>query len=228
MRAALVGVVTQWRANVLGAVWIIAALGAGLAPGATAGAAEPCANEQARQESDSTKLPDCRAYELVSPGNAGGQVEYQLSLNEIGNEPQPGLARGLNGPNISNEGDLSAQLRGPLAVSGNGEDVFWDSTATPAGTGAIADGGEYDAFRSARTPSGWGTTDLLPSGVQSPAIGGIPKAIVGVSTDGSTALVLTSLAVEPSVFANPQEAGNSFAFVIFDISSATYRCRYIE
>ena len=33
-----------------------------------------CPNEELRQETNSSFLPDCRAYELVSPGNAGGVI----------------------------------------------------------------------------------------------------------------------------------------------------------
>jgi hypothetical protein len=193
---------------------------AGLCFGATpAFASEPCANEQYRQASNSTQLPDCRAYELVTPADAGGQVDYQLSLEETGNEPSPGLNRGLQSfEDISNEGNLDPQLRGPLDVQGNGEDVFWDSTATPAGTGAIPDGGEYDAFRSTRTSSGWSTQDLLPSGLQTPG-GGLPKVVIGASVDGSTALILTPLALQPGAFANPQEAslGSWAGLVIYRV-----------
>ena len=36
----------------------------------------PCPNENVRQQTQSNYLPDCRAYELVSPGDAGGTLLY--------------------------------------------------------------------------------------------------------------------------------------------------------
>jgi hypothetical protein len=109
-------------------------------------AAEPCANEQVRSASDintatgqpySTQLPDCRAYELVSPPDTGGlgfPFDQKFLLDEI--------------PTFQ------------LTPSG---DVFSDSQATPPGTGALPDGANIDVFRSRRTTSGWITHDMLPS-----------------------------------------------------------------
>jgi hypothetical protein len=48
------------------------ALGAFLGSSASAVAAEACPNEQLRAENNSLKLPDCRAYEQVSPVNKEG------------------------------------------------------------------------------------------------------------------------------------------------------------
>lgn len=166
-------------------------------------AAEPCPNEQLRQASGSTQLPDCRAYELVSPADAGGAVG-QYHLDSAGGTF---LQAGLGGGYVAPDGSLDQQLRGDLDVQGNGEDVFWNSTATPPGTGALQDAGAWDPFDSVRTPSGWSTRDLLPSTQQIQRNPGGPvKVFLGASSDGSAALVLTQLALDPTAFANPQEA----------------------
>lgn len=47
-------------------------LAAALLVGPAAGAAEPCANEALRQAQQATFLPECRAYEMVSPVSKGG------------------------------------------------------------------------------------------------------------------------------------------------------------
>jgi hypothetical protein len=168
-------------------------------------AAEPCPNEQARVASGSTQLPDCRAYELVSPGDAGGPVGTR-NLNEAGPSVlQLGLGNGAN--YVAFDGSLTKQLNGALDVQGEGEDVFWNAMATPPGTGAIADAGTWNPFRSVRTTTGWKTQDLLPSGLQAPgAPGGAVSVILGASSDGSSALVLSQLALYPSAFANPPQA----------------------
>jgi hypothetical protein len=108
-------------------------------------AAEACPNEQLRQESRvnpatgqpfSTHLPDCRAYELVSPAETAG-----LPVPAPGGE---GIAK-------------------PALVTTNGT-VFFTSEATPAGTGAIATGRFLEVFRSRRTATGWETRDLTALG----------------------------------------------------------------
>jgi hypothetical protein len=170
---------------------------------ARAAEGEPCPNEPYRVASNSTRLPDCRAYELVSPADADGAVG-QYPLNSASGTF---LQAGLGNDYVAPDGSLDQQLRGDLDVQGNGEDVFWNSTATPPDTGALQDAGAWDPFDSVRTPSGWSTQDLLPSTQQiqrNP--GGTVKVFLGASSDGSAALVLTQLALDPTAFANPQEA----------------------
>jgi hypothetical protein len=182
-------------------------------------ATEPCPNEPYRVASNSTQLPDCRAYELVSPADAGGTVGT-FNFDDLASGAF--VEAGLGSVYVAGDGSLDQQLRGVLDVQGNGEDVFWNSTATPPGTGALPDGGAWDPFRSVRTPSGWSTRDLMPSGLQIQEIpGGMPKLFIGASADGSTALVLTLLALYPSAFANPQQAalGESRVMSIYRVST---------
>ena len=79
------GLPGAWRRVGLGrAVWTAiattavgaVALGAGAAPGL---AADTCSNAAARAQQNAEFLPDCRAYEKVSPDAKGnGDVSYYL------------------------------------------------------------------------------------------------------------------------------------------------------
>jgi hypothetical protein len=144
-------------------------------------AAEPCPNQQLRTESNlnptsgqpySTQLPDCRGYELVSPPNTGGM---------------PAILGGAFGGGLQ------------FLVTPNGS-IFFESQATPAGTGALPDGGYIDVFRSRRAAYGWLTQDMLPS----PQPG--DKFLEGVSVDGASVLIDTSLTLNPEDVDNPTGA----------------------
>jgi hypothetical protein len=199
-----------------------------LFPAPPAFATEPCPNEEYRAASHSTELPGCRAYELVSPPDAGGSVAATIA-----GEGKPELTislerqsigfgtSGLNHTPFGDGGNLAPQLQATIDVLASGSAVFWDSQATPPETGAIEDGA-VDPFRSVRTPSGWTTKDLFPSppGFQIPA-GGIGKALIGVSADGSSALIATPLALYPIAFADPQQAslGDWAGVAIYRVSA---------
>jgi len=133
------------RLAALRVVLVIAALGAALAPSAVAQAeGPPCPNEQLRQESNidpatgqpySAQLPDCRAYELVSPPETGGY-------------PAPAT------PAVT-----AAGVREQVLPNGS---IYFASQTAPAVTGAAEHGGYLDIFRSRRASSGWETRDLTP------------------------------------------------------------------
>jgi hypothetical protein len=147
-------------------------------------AAEPCPNEQARSESNpnpatgqpySTQLPDCRAYELVSPPDTGGipAVSFDKAAGEH--------------PHASAEWDQVTP----------GGALYWVSRATPAGTGAVPNGRSLDVFVSRRAAGGWTTRDLTPFSMV-----GEMELIAG-APEGSAALILTQTSLVPEDQDNP-------------------------
>jgi hypothetical protein len=105
----------------------------------------PCvANEQLREENNSLLLPDCRAYEQVSPAdNAEAFIPF--------------------GQNVQNEGLDDTQLPMQSAAAG-GALVY---VAEPAGSGACegtgnAGGGEGDEYLAVRGEAGWSSCDIQP------------------------------------------------------------------
>ena len=114
--------------------------------------ANACANERFRQ-GPSAALPDCRAYEMVSPPNKnGGEVDGGLFV---------------------------AFLAAPEQASETGEAVTYGSTSVFLETGA--DSGELTSqYLSKRTSSGWTTQAItprqqVPEGDFKPSVGGQPE-----------------------------------------------------
>lgn len=106
---------------------------------------DPCPNA-AYRTGFSTMLPDCRAYELVSPPDAGGRTLGDLRA----------------GSNL---------FPAPMA-SPDGEGLlFYTEGALPGTDG----NGVKDAYEAQRNSTGWSSTILSPNGAQTvnPAAGGI-------------------------------------------------------
>jgi hypothetical protein len=167
-------------------------------------AAEPCANEQLRAESNvnpatgqpySSQLPDCRAYELVSPADTGGYPVASLDEQRI-NTPVQGAE---------------------LAQITSGGTVFFVSRAVPAGTGAVPNGRSLAVFASKRTASGWVTTDRTAFS----AIG--DSDLIAGSADGSSVLFGTTVSLVPADQDNPfgEVLGQSAYWNAYDL----YRIR---
>ena len=98
-----------------------------------------CPNQTLREENNSTLLPDCRAYELVTPVNKNGALIGALFAKQIA-------------PQIAADGE---RLLAPSVQ------CFADS---PSCVGTRAAEGE--PFQFERTPSGWATQSLaLPASV---------------------------------------------------------------
>ncbi len=108
-------------------------------------AAEPCPNEALRaQDGFSLALPDCRAYEQVSPVDKEDQ-----EVSGVGSDAQ---FAGVKGE--------------PLAQSSNdGETVTYDQGRGAAGNGSALYGNQFLAVRGSE---GWSAQDISP-GVEDPA-----------------------------------------------------------
>jgi hypothetical protein len=103
-----------------------------------------CANERLREENDSLALPDCRAYEQVSPAdNAEAFVPF--------------------GQNTEAEGLVRSEW--PMQAAAGGGAVSY--VAEPASSGACegtgnAGGGEGDQYLAVRGEGGWSSCDVQP------------------------------------------------------------------
>jgi hypothetical protein len=103
-----------------------------------------CANESLRELNESRGLPDCRAFELVSP--PGTAEVYLPSLPEGG--------AGIPGTDS------------PMRVAREGNSVAYAGEAPGSGSGGSGNKGwgEGDLLLSARGAKGWSTTDITPAG----------------------------------------------------------------
>lgn len=108
-----------------------------------------CPNETLRLENSSRGLPDCRAYELVTPADTHGASPS---------------------PESSNFGDWLVTPSGPLA----GDSLAYFFVSSLPGTEG---NGLRDAFRATRGAAGWESTLFSPSSVQSGSAGGASHGI---------------------------------------------------
>jgi hypothetical protein len=153
-------------------------------------AAEPCPNEQLRAANGSAQLPDCRAYELVTPSDKLGAFGTG-STDEL----QPEL------PVVS--------------VSGDGQHLYY--RATTQGPFGDASNGLRGAFAAARASGGWSSTWVGAPVPEHPAVGDAFEVVAGSSTF-STLFYQPKIGIDPNdqngvqdVYA--REPGGSFAWV---------------
>jgi hypothetical protein len=130
---------------------------------------EPCPNEHVRQQMKSSFLPDCRAYELVSPENAEGAQIYPGSEALVqGSKGFPAFKQVGNRREIQNTGLANSPSR----------------FAFYAGLGGIAGLDAPDAmldmYTSTRTDNGWKTTF---SGIQGDEASGTGRKVCSISLD---------------------------------------------
>lgn len=145
-RGAPAGVLT--RLSIALTVTAALACFAAAGPGAREAAAQSgaCPNEQFRQ-GKASHLPDCRAYERVSPANKGGQ---DITNNE--SEPAAG---------------------GPVTASGG--KVAFNSPGSFADTGW--GGIQRLSYLARRTGNGWETSSLKPDPPEDPGVPYAPNAL---------------------------------------------------
>lgn len=119
-----------------------------------------CPNDRLREQLGSILLPDCRAYELVTPGDTGGHLPFDTQTGE-GNQH-------FSTPTVSADGRVVA---------------FITKTGALSGTGAAGSlGGSL--YLSSRDPdSGWKTESAGPTGEQAT----IPD-VSGLATDFSASI----------------------------------------
>jgi hypothetical protein len=89
--------------------------------------------EQLRLENGSAQLPDCRAYELVSPAGKSGGIGDVLNREWAG------------------------QYLNPMQATSDGEAITYNGEAF-----SQARAGHVDQYVSTRTASGWSTTNVTP------------------------------------------------------------------
>jgi hypothetical protein len=140
-------------------------------PVATASAEAPCGNEQFRV-GVSAALPDCRAYELVSPADKnGGNVFFPANIMNVPTEPI---------------------YTGPAA---DGEQLMYWSFNAFAG----AQDGAYSAYVATRGPTGWASVGVSPRPpVTHPALGNAVFNITDVNANFSSMVVSSLMVLDPA------------------------------
>ncbi|MFA4929075.1 MAG: hypothetical protein WC558_11200 [Patulibacter sp.] len=171
-------------------VVLAAAAVAGLAgPGATSAVADDCANAQYRTGAGA-QLPDCRAWEQVSPVDKGGN-------------------------DIMNTSAVVSSLDGSRA--------FFYAAGAFAGAETVT----YETgYSGSRGPGDW-TTRGVEAALSPASI--LIKATLGMSEDGTKAVVVSSRALAPgaieggsNLYVRDLTQPNAFRLILSDASSALY------
>jgi hypothetical protein len=129
--------------------------------GSAPAAAVECPNEILRAEQGSTDLPDCRAYEMVTPPVKGS------------GEPAPIVNEAFEGREAKPLSPGALPVAEGAQAAEDGDRMAWNSEPLP---GAAAPGRGYLSTRGA---GGWTSEDLVPS--MSPLNGLLCPRVLGVS-----------------------------------------------
>jgi hypothetical protein len=171
---------------------------------APASASEPCPNEALRAENRSTNLPDCRAYEMVTPLDKNG---YFVTRGNLGGAIDPADDAVGAWAQASAAGD-------GIAYTANG--AFPGSAASAAG----------DYYLSARGPNGWSTQGLLPPQRSVPAFAFVTPSYAAYSADLSRG-ILWDGTDSPALVSGEPPTGTGYGFLgnlfLRDNSSGSYQ-----
>jgi hypothetical protein len=162
-------------------------------------AAGDCANEAIRLQQGSVSLPDCRAYELVSPPDKnGGNVSFGLTSTPNGSRVAAiasasfgdAQSNELNAPYVMTRAaggweaaNLAPPLTGGFALNGFLQAGNFSSDLSVALTESRAWGEEMERRNILRTTIGGGTEWLTKPTQPSPTLA--DKVLVGYSADTS-------------------------------------------
>ncbi len=114
-----------------------------------------CPNATVRQQSGTAFLPDCRAYELVSPGDAGGTILFpEGPQSPLATQPSRFAFGGILGE-IPEAGGEPPDVRGDLYVATR-SDTGWTTryVGPPATKTLIGNGPPYEAGYIQDSPAG--------------------------------------------------------------------------
>lgn len=158
-----------------GAALVAALMLATLGTSVAHAAPDTCPNAQVREEQGSARLPDCRAYEMVSP------------VEKYSGVPVFPLIRG-------------SFSEGTIAASTDGSRMVWPS-ATPF---ADASNGLFLGYLSTRTASGWETRQQFPDPVDPhPSYLLSVASLVDVTDDLATKITTTTQPHDPLAVTTP-------------------------
>lgn len=107
---------------------------------------QSCPNEHVRQQTRSSYLPDCRAYELVSPANAGGVQIYPGTETD-----NYGFAWGLG-----NTLAWRHTIQNTGLAEGPSRFMFYGGLGSVTGINTV--NSSLESYLSTRTANGWETT----------------------------------------------------------------------
>jgi hypothetical protein len=158
------GYVHAWGCGRM-AAWALAAVCAALAC-ASAAQAEVCSNQAARSGPSAT-LPDCRAYEMVSPANgADGEVYIPIVGAVVETEYFEPTA-------------IFSRL--PFLVAPNGDSVVYAGDPSGSGNGSIGYGLGNQYWATREPGGGWKAQDIQPARYKTPEYQAFsPELTVGV------------------------------------------------